>query len=281
MDDLARRAEVAERAARVGGALAMESFRTDIAVETKEGKTDVVTQADRDAQERAIETIREEFPDDAIVGEEDGVEPGSTGRSSGQSPREEVLKEVPEEGPTWVIDPIDGTDNFVRGIPIWGTSVASVIDGEPVAATNAMPAVGDYYVADSEEARLNGEPISVSQRADPEVCTVAPTLWWDFDHREQYASAVRAIVERFGDMRRFGCAQGTLNMVADGGLDGTMSDVRPNPWDTVAGVHLVRRAGGRATDLRGERWRHDSEGLVVSNGIVHETVLEAVRSVRR
>jgi myo-inositol-1(or 4)-monophosphatase len=264
MDDLARRAEVAERAARAGGALAMESFRTDIAVETKEGKTDVVTQADRDAQERAIETIREAFPDDAVVGEE-----------------EEALKEVPEEGPAWVIDPIDGTDNFVRGIPIWGTSVASVIDGEPVAATNAMPAVGDYYVADNEEARLNGEPISVSQRADPEVCTVAPTLWWDFDHREQYASAVRAIVERFGDMRRFGCAQGTLNMVADGGLDGTMSDVRPNPWDTVAGVHLVRRAGGRATDLRGERWRHDSEGLVVSNGIVHETVLEAVRSVRR
>lgn len=264
MDDTTRRTTIAERAARAGGELALDRFRTDIAVETKDGKTDVVTQADRDAQERVIEVVREEFPDDAIVGEE-----------------EEALKTVPEEGAAWVIDPIDGTSNFVRNVPIWATSVAAVIDGEPVAATNAMPAIDDYYVADEEETRLNGEPVSVSDREDPETCTVAPTLWWDFEQREAFATVVRAIVERFGDMRRFGCAQATLSMVADGGLDGAMSDVRPNPWDTVAGVHLVRNAGGRATDLEGERWRHDSEGLVVSNGVVHGTVLEAVRSVRQ
>ncbi len=263
MDDLAHRAEVAERAARIGGDLAMSNFRTDIAVETKDGKTDVVTQADRDAQSRVIEVIREEFPDDAIVGEEEGA-----------------TKEVPDEGPAWVIDPIDGTSNFVRDIPIWATSVAATVDGEPVAATNAMPAVDDYYVADDEETRLNGDVVRVSDREDPETCTVSPTLWWDFDHREEFADAVEAIVERFGDMRRFGCAQATLSTVATGGLDGTLSDVRPHPWDTVAGVHLVRNAGGRATDVEGERWRHDSRGLVVSNGRVHATVLEAVRSGR-
>jgi myo-inositol-1(or 4)-monophosphatase len=264
MNDLTRRAAVAERAAVAGGKLAHSYFRSGIAVETKEGKTDVVTQADRDAQERVIEEIREEFPDDAIVGEE-----------------ADALKEVPDEGPAWVIDPIDGTNNYVRNIPVWATSVAAVLDGEPVAATNAMPAIGDRYVADGEETRLNGEPVSVSDREDPETCTVAPTLWWDFDHREQYADAVCAIVERFGDMRRFGCAQATLGMVADGGLDGTISDIRPNPWDTVAGVHLVRNADGRATDVHGERWRHDSEGLVVSNGAVHGTVLDAVLAVTR
>ncbi|WP_122090271.1 inositol monophosphatase family protein [Halalkalicoccus subterraneus] len=263
MDDLTRRAEVAERAARAGGELALSRFRDDIAVETKGEKTDVVTQADRDAQSRVIEVIREEFPGDAIVGEE-----------------EDELKEVPAEGPAWVIDPIDGTNNFVRDVRIWATSVAAVIDGEPVAATNAMPALDDYYVADSEETCLNGEPVTVSDRTDPETCTVSPTLWWDFDHREDYATAVRAIVERFGDMRRFGCAQATLGMVATGALDGTLSDVRPNPWDTVAGVHLVRNAGGKATDIEGERWHHDSQGLVVSNGRIHETVLEAVRSGR-
>ena len=282
MDDATRRTTVAERAARAGGDLALERFRTDIAVETKDGKTDVVTQADRDAQSRVIEIIREEFPDDAIVGEEDSVEPSSTAHASGQSPRaEEALKEVPEEGPAWVIDPIDGTANYVRGIPVWATSVAAMIDGEPVAATNSMPALEDCYVADGEETRLNGEPVSVSDREDPETCTVSPTLWWNFEQRGEFAAAVQAIVERFGDMRRFGCAQGTLNMIADGGLDGAMSDVRPNPWDTVAGVHLVRKAGGRATDLEGEHWRHDSEGLVVSNGTVHEAVLEAIRAVRR
>jgi myo-inositol-1(or 4)-monophosphatase len=262
MDDLTLRAEVAERAARAGGDLAHSRFRDDIAVETKAGKTDVVTQADRDAQSRVIEVIREEFPDDAFVGEED-----------------DELKEVPDEGPAWVIDPIDGTNNFVRDIPCWATSVAATIDGEPVAATNAMPTIGDYYVADAEETRLNGDPVHVSERTDPETCTVSPTLWWDFDHREEYANAVRAIVERFGDMRRFGCAQATLGMVATGALDGTLSDLRPNPWDTVAGVHLVRNAGGEATNIEGERWRHDSHGLVVSNGHVHESVLEAVRTL--
>ncbi|MCL7417980.1 MAG: inositol monophosphatase, partial [Halalkalicoccus sp.] len=118
MDDLATRAAVAERAARAGGDLALSRFRDDIAVETKDGKTDVVTQADRDAQNRAIEVIREQFPSDAIVGEE-----------------EDALKEVPAEGPAWVIDPIDGTSNFVRDVPIWASSVAATIDGEPVAAT--------------------------------------------------------------------------------------------------------------------------------------------------
>ena len=280
MDDLTLRAEVAERAARAGGDLALGRFRDDIAVETKAGKTDVVTQADRDAQSRVIEVIREEFPDDAIVGEEDSVEPRSTEKASGQRPRvEDELKEVPEEGPAWVIDPIDGTNNFVRDIRIWATSVAATVDGEPVAATNAMPAIGDYYVADAEETRLNGDRVQVSERVDPETCTISPTLWWDFDHREEYSRAVRAIVERFGDMRRFGCAQATLGMVSTGALDGTLSDLRPNPWDTVAGVHLVRSAGGKVTDIEGERWRHDSRGLVVSNGHVHDSVLEAVRAV--
>lgn len=297
MDDLTRRAEVAERAARAGGDLALSRFRDDIAVETKDGKTDVVTQADRDAQSKVIEVIKEEFPNDAIVGEEDSVEHSSTGRASGQrggstastemakpspGPRaEDALKTVPDEGAAWVIDPIDGTNNFVRDISCWATSVAAVIDGEPVAATNAMPAIDDYYVANDEETWLNGDLMRVSDRTDPEICTVSPTLWWDFDHREEYSRAVRAIVERFGDMRRFGCAQATLGMVSTGALDGTLSDLRPNPWDTVAGVHLVRNAGGKATDLDGERWRHNSQGLVVSNGHVHETVLEAVRAVRQ
>ncbi|WP_277985836.1 inositol monophosphatase family protein, partial [Halogeometricum borinquense] len=87
---------VARRAARAGGAVAADRFRTGIDVERKDGKTDVVTQADRDAQSRVIDVIREEYAADAIVGEE-----------------EDELKQVPSEGAAWVIDPIDGTNNFV------------------------------------------------------------------------------------------------------------------------------------------------------------------------
>jgi len=260
-DDGSRTA-VAVHAAREGAAVAADSFRTDLAVEHKDEKTDVVTQADHDAQETVIETIRETFPDDPIVGEE-----------------ADALKQVPETGPAWIVDPIDGTNNYVGGIRAFGTAVAAVVDGEPVGAAFDCPALADRYRAGPDGTFRNDEPLSVSDCADPEAATVCPTFWWDFDQRDQYAAANRALVERFGDMRRFGCAQLELAMVAAGALEGTMTNLRANPWDTVAGVHLIREAGGVVTDLEGERWRHDSDGLVASNGAIHDELLAAAREI--
>ncbi|ELZ83016.1 putative inositol-1(or 4)-monophosphatase / fructose-1,6-bisphosphatase [Haloferax elongans ATCC BAA-1513] len=262
MDDFDARADRAQRAARDGGAVARRAFRTGIDVEKKGGKTDVVTQADRDAQKRVVERIRGAYPDDAIVGEE-----------------EDELKEVPDSGASWIVDPIDGTNNFVRNVPVWATSVAAVLDGEPVAAANSLPAMEDLYAADSERAYRNGQQISVSQRNDPETCTVCPTFWWDFDARDEYAAATEALVTRFGDIRRYGSMQVVLSFLADGALDGVVTNKQANPWDSVAGVHLVRMAGGTVTDLEGNEWRHDSQGLVASNGHIHDTLLDAAREI--
>ncbi|PAU82841.1 inositol monophosphatase [Halorubrum salipaludis] len=261
MTDTGERAAVAERAARAGAAVANERFRSDIDVETK-GEDDVVTEADRAAQRTVIDEIREAFPDDAIVGEE-----------------EDERKTVPESGAAWVIDPIDGTHNYVRDIRVWGTAVAAVVDGEPVAAATVAPALGDVYTADAEGAYRNGEEMHVSDVSDPRRGTVDPTLWWDHDSRDEYAAACEAIVRRFSDLRRLGAAQVVLPTVAAGGLEGTISNLRANPWDSVAGVFMVRQAGGKATDLEGTRWRHDSTGLVVSNGHLHDEVLEAARAI--
>ncbi|MFC7238860.1 inositol monophosphatase family protein [Saliphagus sp. GCM10025317] len=260
----ADRAAVAARAAEAGSKVAHDSFRKDIPVELKGGKTDVVTQADRDAQRTVIEVIRETYPDDPIVGEED-----------------DERKTVPPEGPAWIIDPIDGTNNYVRGIRIFGTAVAAVVDGEPVGSAVVMPALGDTYWAGPDGVTRNGEPISVSDRDDPETCAVCPTIWWDFGERDQYAAATREIVQRFGDMRRYGCAQAALSMVAAGALDGVITNLRANPWDSVAGVHLIRTAGGTVTDIDGKPWRYDSRGLVASNGEdeVHDEVLAATRAI--
>jgi len=261
-DETARRVAVAERAATAGAEHAADLFRTDLDVETKDGKTDVVTRADREAQRRVIEVIGEAFPEDAIVGEED-----------------DERKTVPEDGAAWVIDPIDGTNNFVRGVPVWATSVAAVVDGEPVGAANVLPALDESYVADGSETRLNGQAVSVSDEDDPEACAVCPTIYWDWDRRDEYSAACDAIVRRFGDLRRYGCAQAVLSMVATGGLDGVVTNVAANPWDSVAGVHAVRRAGGTVTDLHGDRWRHDSTGIVASNGEIHEELLDVARAV--
>ncbi|ELZ55045.1 MULTISPECIES: inositol monophosphatase family protein [Halorubrum] len=260
--DVDERAAAAAEAARAGAALANEHFRSDIDVETKGETDDVVTEADRAAQRVVIETIRETFPDDAVVGEE-----------------EDERKTVPDAGAAWVIDPIDGTHNYVRDIPVWATAVAAVVDGEPVAAAIVAPALGDVYTATPEGAFRNGDPISVSDVSDPRRAVVDPTIWWEHDARDEYARACEAIVSRFSDMRRLGAAQVVLPTVAAGGFEGTITNLRANPWDTVAGVFVIRQAGGRVTDLEGNRWRHDSTGLVASNVDLHDEVLAAARAI--
>jgi myo-inositol-1(or 4)-monophosphatase len=257
---MSERADCALRAAEAGAAVASGSFREGIAVETKGQKTDVVTQADRDAQAQVVSTIRDYYPEVPVVGEED-----------------EELGVVPDSGPAWVVDPIDGTNNFVRGIRTWTTSVAATEDGAPLAGATVCPALEDTYLLESGTAYRNGEELSVSNRTDPEEFVVVPTVWWDFGRKEEYAAACRGIVERFGDMRRFGSAQLELALCAAGAVDGVLTNLRANPWDSLVGVGLVEAAGGIVTDIEGDPWRHDSRGLVASNGEAHEAVLAAAR----
>lgn len=257
-----KRVELALAAAQAGGAVAHKAFRGELTVETKTTATDVVTEADHAAQAAVINAIRETYPEEPIVGEEgDGSDA------------------VPDDGPSWLVDPIDGTSNFVRGTRAWVTSVAALRDGEPVAAANVAPALGDTYTCVNGAVRRNETAVSVSAETDLAKFTVVPTIWWPRDRRAEYARACREIVERFGDLRRIGSAQLVLSMVASGELEGVFTNVTAAPWDTVAGAFLVRSAGGTVTDLAGERWRHDSRGLVASNGNRHEEVIAAARAV--
>ncbi|ERH14049.1 MAG: archaeal fructose-1,6-bisphosphatase related enzymes of inositol monophosphatase family [halophilic archaeon J07HB67] len=256
------RATVAAAAARAGARVAADGFRDSLPVETKDGATDVVTAADREAQSRVVETIRESFPDDTVVGEE-----------------ADQPKTVPETGDAWIVDPIDGTNNFVRGIEEFATAVAAVTDAVPTAAAVTLPVHGDTYHADETTASRNDEPISVSSVADPALACVVPTVWWSQERREEYARACEGIVRRFADLRRFGSAQAALARLAAGSVEGVVTNVDCNPWDTVAGVHLVRVAGGRVTNLAGEPWAVGDRGLVASNGAVHEEVLATAREV--
>jgi len=251
------RHDMAVEAARAGADLAMELFRTTLDVETKSSATDYVTEADRGAQRRVIERIAEEFPEDAIVGEEGDqrseLRPGET---------------------AWVVDPIDGTTNYVRGLPIWVTSVAAVEDGETVAAANVWPALDTEYHAGTHGVTCDGEAATVSEVSDIGSSLVAPTLRYDREYT--YAALLDSISPVVGDIRRLGSAQATLSLVADGRLDAAVGLLETHPWDTVAGVHLIERAGGRVTDLDGNPWTPASEGIVASNGDIHEELLAAL-----
>ena len=258
-DELRR---ITEAGADAGAVVAADAFRTDLDVSYKRGKTDVVTQADKEAQAAVIEEIRGTVPEATIYGEEGDDD-----------------QHLPTEGPVWIVDPIDGTNNFVRGNRRWTTSVACLLDGEPVAAVNVAPALGDRYVGTPDGVTLNGEKLAVSERTNPERFAVAPIVWWDRDRRDEYATATGGIVERFGDLRRPGSAQAALSLVAAGTLDGVLTNRETNAWDTVSGAAMVEWAGGTVTDLDGNPWRHDSRGLVASNGQTHGALLEATREV--
>ncbi len=263
MTDADDRASVAATAARAGARRANEQFRSALEVETKDGKNDLVTDADRAAQRAVTDRLHSRYPDEPVVGEEDDE------RSA-----------VPESGPAWVVDPIDGTANFVRGMRLWTTSVAAIEDGRPVGAATVLPAVGDAYLSTPERATRNGEPIAVGDRPDPETFAVAVLGFGPGADRSAYATLASTAIERFGDVRRLGSMQTALAFVASGEVDAAVTTRRSRPWDTIAGVHLIERAGGRVTDLEGEDWRHDSTALVASNGRAHEAVLEVARESR-
>ena len=270
MSEATHRAAVAERAARAGGVVAREAFRTELSIETKQSATDVVSEADRDAQQQVLATIAQEFPNATVICEEEVPTVGAGDI--------EVAEEVPETGPAWVVDPIDGTANFVREIGFWATSVAAVVDGEPVAGVTAMPSMNDTYAAGPESVTRNDESMQVSERTDPAAFAVGTTGRWSTSDPETPAAIVREVTERFGDARRFGCIQGLLALVAAGGMDAAIMPDPPNSWDSLAGVHLVCRAGGRATTLSGERFSDGDDALIVSNDRRHDVVLSAAQA---
>ncbi len=272
MPDSLHRAALAERAARAGGVVARNQFRETVDVETKSSKNDVVTEIDRDAQSQVVATVREEFPDDRFLCEEDLV--SRAGPETGAAEPTSV-DSVPETGTAWVVDPIDGTANYVRGLRTWTTSVAAIDDGETVGAATYMPSMGDLYAGGPERATRDGTTLSVSDRTDPETFVVTPVGWWELDDRAEFGRLCTAVVERFGDLRRIGSFQAALAFIADGAIEGAVCPTPTHPWDTLAGVHLVRQAGGTVTDLDGERWSADSVGLVASNGQAHADLLAA------
>lgn len=116
--------------------------------------------------------------------------------------------------PVWDVDPIDGTTNFVRGLPLWSTTVAVVRDGEPIAAVTVLPPISDEYVATSTDNYRNEEPITVTNTKDSSQFLVSLLGSGSADERTDYSSLSRACIEEFGDIRRFGCTTAALAFVS-------------------------------------------------------------------
>jgi histidinol phosphatase-like enzyme (inositol monophosphatase family) len=221
--------QAAHECAELAGAVAFAHYRTNVAVEVKRDGSPV-TVADRAAEEAARTWIRARFPSDGILGEEFGEQPGTSGRR-------------------WMIDPIDGTKSFVRGVPLWGSLVA-VAEGERVLAGAARFPATDETIAAAVGCGCwhNRVRSRVSGVADLRAATVLITDDRAFARpgaREKWQELTRLA----GISRSWGDAFGYL-MVATGRAE-VMVDAVVNAWDVACFLPIVEEAGGVFTDLNG------------------------------
>lgn len=240
--------EAALAAAELGGRTALARYRTGVAVDWK-GDGSPVTVADRDAERAMRQWIGERFPGDAIHGEEFGEQPGTSGRG-------------------WLLDPIDGTRAFVRGVPLWGSLVA-VTEGERVIAGAAsFPAVGETLTAAAGCGTWwNGARASVSDVADIGAATVLVT-----DDRRIGApgspEAWRALARRAADSRAWGDCYGYL-LVATGRAE-VMLDAVVSPWDVACFVPIIHEAGGVFTDFHGTVTAYGGNSIATNHALARE-----------
>ncbi|MGE3285571.1 MAG: histidinol-phosphatase [Pseudonocardia sp.] len=250
---------LALRLADAADAITLERFRAaDLLVTRKPDRTPV-TDADTAAEDVLREILAAERPGDDVLGEERG---GPSGAAAGRC---------------WVLDPIDGTKNFSRGMPVWASLVALTVDGTPVVGVVSAPALGRRWWAavgsGAWTSDLGGgaRRIAVSGVADLGDAYLTTTDMTIFgDRLDTYLSLAAACWETraFGDFWQY-ClvAEGAVDIAVDGAA---------NPWDLAAVVTIVREAGGRLTDLTGAETWAGGDGLA-TNGLVHEAALAHLR----
>ena len=246
--------EVATRAARAAGEAALRFFRKDPRVTWKPDDSPV-SEADHAADRVLVDALRKAFPADAILTEETGELPGTTGRR-------------------WIIDPIDGTRPFLRGIPDWSNLVALESDGDVVVGVLNLPAHGDLYAA-ARGLGTTKNDVRVALPAPPPLDQAVVTLGQLANgHRMLGAQRFQALVDAVGLARGYGDARGPA-MVLSGFVDACLEfDV--SLWDLAPFPVLFEEAGATYTDLDGVRRWPQRSGLA-AHPRIHPLLLEIVK----
>jgi histidinol phosphatase-like enzyme (inositol monophosphatase family) len=234
--------------ARVAGDVALRHFRSALHVETK-GDGSPVTIADRSAEAAARAWLAERFPDDGILGEEEGLTAGRSGRR-------------------WVVDPIDGTKTFVRGVPLWGTLVAVAEGDEVLAGAAYFPAVNELVAAaPGAGCWWNGARCRVSSVDALGTATVLTTDE-KFTHRPDRRDAWRDLADAAGIVRSWGDCYGYL-LVATGRAE-AMVDGIVGDWDTACFLPIIEEAGGAFTSWEGRRTAFGKSAIATNAALAAE-----------
>lgn len=251
--------DVAVSAAKKAGEVLDHYFEmTALEREVKDDKS-FVTKADKESEKKIVSAVTEAFPEHGILGEEGAdVNPGAEFQ--------------------WVIDPLDGTSNFVNGIPIFAVSIGILKNGKPYAGVVYNPITESLYVGEQcKGVTYNGKPVTVSnQAADKGLVTVG--YGSKMKDKEQGRSLPGNSFKFFRSTRLLGCAALELAYVARGGTEGFMC-LGLKKWDYAAGSLLIQEAGGTITTLSGGDWNMDENYFVASNGVVHDQLVGLAASL--
>ena len=234
--------------------------RSSLVWESK-GHNDFVSEVDRASEAAIAEIVAGRHPDATLVAEE-----GSPNLSHSR-------------GLVFIADPLDGTTNFLHGLPWYAVSIAALIDGEVVAAATINAANGELFTATlGGGARRAGEPIRVSPIGDPGRSLIATGFpWIDPDAIARYVKTLPAVMAATAGIRRCGAAALDLAHVACGRYE-AFWEPRLNAWDMAAGALLVREAGGIVTTMDGEPCPIAATSIIAGNHATHAWLLETLRT---
>ena len=255
-------ADTAVEAATLAGKALVGNFRNHqasvygdeiLSVGNRSLSKEVTSSNDHEADKIIIELLRERCPDHNLLTEE-------TGLVDNGSPY------------TWIIDPLDGSSNFLNHNPFFAVSICLAYENEPITGVIFAPFLEEMIVARKDQGcTVNGRPVRVSKTQELAKTYVVGCPGGE-KNNVRFAEMEYALHQQIKDFRKIGSAAVECYMVAAGRVDG-FTTLNIDSWDVAAGVLAVQEAGGRVTDFNGQPWNLQKTDLLVSNGLVHDAIL--------
>lgn len=226
------------------------------------GYADPVTEYDKRSENTIIETILSKYPNSSIMAEESGAK--------------EINTEI-----RWIIDPLDGTVNFIHSIPFIAISIGIEVEGNIIGGVIYNPIMNElYYALAGEGSFLNNRRIYVSTIKLPQYALVVTGFPYMREGRiEELLKPLRVFLKEYQGFRRLGAASIDLAYVARGSFE-VFYEENLKPWDTAGGKIIVEEAGGKITDYYGNEFSIFSNSIIASNGLIHEEIVKILKEVK-
>jgi len=246
-----------EKAARKAGRIIIRDFGEieNLQIQSK-SLGDFVTNCDYNVEKNLLETLKYYYPSVSFITEETGLIKGSG--------NEETI----------VIDPIDGTSNFIHGIPHVAIVIAKIIENQITDGVIYNPILNEFFWASKGKgAWCNNKRLRVSKREKLSNCLIGTGIPFGNKVKENYFNQICSISKKIAGLRRLGAASIDMAYVASGKLDGFWEEDL-NLWDVSSGVLIIREAGGKVTEPNGSEWSIESRDILASNLIIHDQLKE-------